>query len=65
MESVTGPLKLLEMVVHGRQQSTPPEEATSDTVLAALDWSEDDSGQELVERAEAVEAANRDGAAAE
>lgn len=52
---MTGPLKLLDMVVHRGNSSTPSEEATPEPVLAALEWSEDDSGQELVERAETVE----------
>jgi hypothetical protein len=52
---LTGPFKLLELAVHRGPQPKVSEESTPETVLDALEWSEEDSAKELVERAEAVE----------
>lgn len=57
---MTGPFELLDNVIH-RGEPEPPEESTPEDVLLALDWSDDDSGQELVERAEAIDGATHTG----
>jgi hypothetical protein len=51
------PLDLLEKAVHRGEQPSP-DETTPGHVLEALDWSEDDSGQDLVERAGTVKDAD-------
>jgi hypothetical protein len=48
--------RLLERLIHGDKKPVPTgEDATPADVLEALEWSDTDSGDDLVERAEAVE----------
>jgi hypothetical protein len=56
------PGKLLTMLVHPHA-ATPNDETTPKEILDALDWSEGDSSEDLVERAEKAEhvAASGDG----
>jgi hypothetical protein len=54
----TNPLELIDKAIHRGEESTPPEETTPATVLDSLDWSENDSAQDLIER---VDTGNGDG----
>jgi hypothetical protein len=47
-------MELLEKAVHRGNDEAPAEESTPASVLDALDWSEDDSAKELVEKAGTV-----------
>jgi hypothetical protein len=52
---MTGPVKLLGMLVHGKKAEDVPSESTDASVLAALEWSDVDSGEDLVRRAEELQ----------
>jgi hypothetical protein len=48
------PAKLLERLVHGTDESWKPETDTPREVLDALEWSDADSGRDLVEKANGI-----------